>query len=115
MWRPLRRIWSPGCRSPSATVAATVCSEYWGHFLSVGVERCREPSDGISRQAIEKSGKTLKRNGGDDGARTRWPSCTVVDSNRQMSYFQYTKRHQWTRPGQFWTRISYNKLQFHAT
>ena len=41
----------------SATVAATVCSEYWGHFVSVGVESCREPCYGRSRQTFERRGK----------------------------------------------------------
>ena len=47
----------------TATVAATVQPEYWGHFVSVGVAWCREPYHGISRQIFEKAGKTLKRRG----------------------------------------------------
>ena len=55
----------------TATVAATVRSEYWGHFVSVDVALSREQPHGRSRQIFEKVGKTLKKNGGDDGARTR--------------------------------------------
>ena len=39
--------------------------------MAVDVARRREPYRGISRQILEKAGKTLKRNGGDDGVRTR--------------------------------------------
>ena len=58
-------------RSPSATVAATVRSEYRGHFVSVDVALRRERSRGMWRQIFEKARETLERNGGDDGARTR--------------------------------------------
>jgi hypothetical protein len=39
--------------------------------VSLDVAWRREPDRGISRQIFEKTGKTLKRNGGDNGARTR--------------------------------------------
>jgi len=55
----------------TATVAATVRPEYWGHFMSVAVGWRRGRDCGELRQILEKAGKTLKRNGGDDGARTR--------------------------------------------
>jgi hypothetical protein len=55
----------------SATVAATVRSEYWGLFVSVDVAVSRKRPHGRRRQIFERVGRMLKRNGGDDGARTR--------------------------------------------
>jgi hypothetical protein len=72
------RIWSSGWTVTKCYSSCYSCSEYWGHFMSVGVAQRRETNRGIWRQIFEKVGKTLKRNGGDDGARTRFRSLTVV-------------------------------------
>ena len=65
-----KTMWHWAGRASTATVAATVCSGVFGAFRVGWMSRRREPGLGVSRQIFEKAGKTLKRNGGDDGART---------------------------------------------
>src|ERR1039458_9149028 len=63
------KCWSAMFQIHSAPSPITTFFSAWLQS-AVDVARRREPYRGMSRQILEKAGKTLKRNGGDDGART---------------------------------------------